>query len=199
MGYQCLQVAMGISLTTFMREGDICSLKLSENLEDSLLKKVIGKSEQQKGNAKAARLQWNVANYTLLRQLINTARESSLTNYRCPYVINHTPKQKRRGVTKDHVAQVTPRRLISMFKEVRQAVGFTGKNPPVFHGIRSLANKLARDAECHPDQIKQANAHSSVEVQKIYQEGHELPFETVQIQFTADQIGGDFIKGPNKV
>jgi len=189
---------MGISLTTFMREADICSLQLSENLEDSLLKKVIGKSQQQKGNAKAARLQWDVANYTLLRQLLNIARESSLANHRCPYVINHTPLQKRTGTTKEHFAQVTPRRLISMFKEVRTAVGFTGPNPPVFHGVRSLANKLARDAECHPDQIKQANAHSSVDVQKVYQEGHEFAFETVEIQFTAAQIGGDFITGQNK-
>ena len=198
MNYPCLQIAMGISLTTFMREGDICSLKLSDNLEDNLLKKVIGKSLQQKGNAKAASLQWNIGNYNLLRQLISMARELSLVNRRCPYVINHMPKQKRIGKTKEHFAQITPRRLVSMFEEVRTAVGFTGPNPPVFHGVRSLANKIAKDAECHPDQIKQANAHSSVEVQKIYQEGHDLPFETVQIQFTADQIGGDFVNGKFK-
>jgi len=60
------------------------------------------------------------------------------------------------------------------------------------HTVRSLANSIAKDAECHPDQIKQANAHKSLDTQLIYQEGHNLPFETVQIQFTAEQIGGDF-------
>ena len=198
MGYPCLQIAMGISLTTFMREGDICSLKLSDNLEDNLLKKVIGKSLQQKGNAKAARLQWDVGNYNLLRQLIGDARELSMKNRRCPYVLNHWPKRKLLGKTKEHIAQVLPGRLQEMFEDVRAAVGFTGPNPPTFHSVRSLANKIAKDAKCHPDQIKQANAHSSIETQKTYQEGHELPFETVQIQFTAEQIGGDFINGQFK-
>ena len=85
------------------------------------------------------------------------------------------------------------RSAISEFEEARDLAGYAGmENPPTFHTVRSLANSIAKDAECHPDQIKQANAHKSLDTQLIYQEGHNLPFETVQIQFTAEQIGGDF-------
>ena len=192
LGFECLQVAMGISLTTFMREGDICSLKLSDNLEDNLLKKVIGKSLSQVGEAKASRLQWNVGSYDLLRQLLQKARESSFKNGACPYVISHTPKVKRVGNTKDHYAQVTPRRLCEMFDEARAYAGFAGDNPPVFHGVRSLANAIALEAGFGREQIQQVNAHKSIDTQLIYQDGHALPFDNAQVQFTASQIGGSF-------
>jgi len=192
LGYECLQIAMGLSLTTFMRESDICSLKLSDNMEDNLLKKVIGKSLSRFGEAKASRLQWNVGSYDLLRQLLQKAREASLKNGACPYVISHTPKVKRIGKTKDHYAQVAPRRLVEMFAESRIYAGFTGDNPPVFHGVRSLANKLALDAGFNREQIQHVNAHKSIDTQLIYQDGHQLPFDDVHIQFTADQIGGTF-------
>ena len=95
LGFEALQIAMGISLTTFMRETDIITLKLSDDLEDDLLRKVIGKSLAQVGEAKAERLQWNMKDYVLLRNLINRARLLAIKNYGCPYVISHTPKQKR--------------------------------------------------------------------------------------------------------
>ena len=69
LGYEGLQIAMGISLTTFMRETDILTLKLSDDLEDDLLRKVIGKSLAQVGEAKAERLQWNIKDYDLLRSV----------------------------------------------------------------------------------------------------------------------------------
>jgi integrase len=190
--YPCLQIAMGISLTTFMREADICGLLLSDNVEGDLLKKVIGKSKNQKGDAKAARLAWDVGNYDLLRQLLHRARELSMINRRCPYVISHWPKQKRLGKGKTHYAQVTPRRLITMFAEARELAGFTGDNPPVFHGVKSLAIKLATDAGYKRKTIQHASAHSSDKVQDVYLEGHDLPFDDVEIVFSASEIGGEF-------
>jgi len=193
LGYEGLQIAMGISLTTFMRETDILTLKLSDDLEDDLLKKVIGKSLAQVGDAKAARLQWNIRDYDLLRNLINRARLASIKNHGCPYVISHTPQRKLIGKTKDHICQVTPRRLIEMMEEARGLAGYAGmKNPPSFHTVRSLANSLAKDAEESKEAIQKNNAHRSVDTQLIYQEGHDLPFDDAPIQFTAEQIGGDF-------
>ncbi len=191
LGYPGLQIAMGISLTTFMRQGDICSLQLSSHLEDRLLKKVIGKSLNQKGDANAARLSWDTSSYDLLRQLIHRARILSLQNQGCPFVISHWPKQKRFG-QKEHIAQVSPRRLIGMFDEARKLAGFTRPNPPTFHSIRALANALALEANYSREQIQTANAHSSVEVQKVYQDGHELPYSQVDIQFSEQVVGGNF-------
>ena len=193
LGYEGLQIAMGISLTTFMRETDILTLKLSDDLEDDLLKKVIGKSMAQVGEAKAARLQWNIRDYDLLRNLINRARLAAIKNHGCPYVISHTPQRKLIGKTKDHICQVTPRTLITMMKKSRDLAGYADmENPPTFHTVRSLANSLAKDAEESKEAIQKNNAHRSVDTQLIYQEGHELPFEDAPIQFTAEQIGGDF-------
>ena len=183
---------MGISLTTFMRQADICSLKLSANLEKDLLKKVIGKSLNQKGHIKAARLQWDVGNYDLLRQLIHKARELAIKNWGCPYVLSHDFEQKRLGNNKEHIAQVLPRTLIAMFDEARKNAGFAGDNPPTFHSIRSLAIALATEAGYTRRSIQVASAHSSERIQDVYTEGHSLPFEQVDIQFTADQIGGSF-------
>ena len=191
LGYECLQIAMGISLTTFMREGDICSLKLSKNIEDNLLKKTIGKSLSQKGVAKAARLQWDVANYDLLRQLINRARELSLQHRACPFVISHIPERHILG-KKEHIAQVLPRRLISMFDEARKMAGFTGDDAPTFHGVRSLATALANEAGYTDQTIQQATAHSSIDMVHHYQSGHELPHTNVAVQFNAEQIGRNF-------
>lgn len=192
LGYECLQIAMGISLLTFMREGDICDLRLDEDIEDNLMKRVIGKSENQKGSAKASRLKWDLGNYRLLRKLIQRARELSLQNRRCPFVISHWPKQRRLGKTKTHLAQVTPRRLIAMFDESRKRAGFTGDDAPGFHHVRSLADKLAADAGYNIKVIQHAMAHSSEEMTRLYQDGHELPYEPVEIAFTEEQIGGSF-------
>lgn len=165
---------------------------LDEHLENGLLKKVIGKSRNQKGDAKAARLSWDVGNYELLKQLLQRARELSLANRRCPYVISHWPKQKRLGKGKTHLAQVTPRRLISMFDEARKAAGFIRENPPVFHGVRSLATKLATDAGYNIKAIQHANAHSSEAMTNLYKDDHDLPYEGVEISFTEGLIGGNF-------
>lgn len=192
LGYECLQVAMGISLLTFMREGDICDLRLDQDIEENLLQRVIGKSEAQKGSVKASRLKWDLGNYNLLRELIQRSRKLSLKNRRCPFVISHWPKQKRLGKTKAHIAQVTPRRLISMFDESRKAAGFTGDAAPVFHGIRSLADLLAKEAGYDIKIVQHAMAHSSEEMTKAYLEGHQLPFEEVDVQFTEKDIGGTF-------
>ncbi len=187
-----LQIAMGISLTTFMRAGDILTLKVSDNLEDNLLKKVIGKSEAMNGDAYASRLEWNVGDYDLLRQLIKRGRELSMLNHRCPFLVSHMPTIKRKGKTKEHVCQLTGRHLDTLFAKARYEAGFTGGHPPVFHGIRSLANKLAKDAGYAAEDIQQANAHKSIDTQLIYQDGHQLPFDKVSVQFTADQLGRTF-------
>ena len=55
-----------------------------------------------------------------------------------------------------------------------------------------MFDSLAKKAEESKEAIQKNNAHRSVDTQLIYQEGHELPFEDAPIQFTAEQIGGDF-------
>ena len=66
------------------------------------------------------------------------------------------------------------------------------ENPPTFETVISLVNSLVKKAEESKEAIQKNNAHKSVDTQLIYQEGHDLPFDDAPIQFTAEQIGGDF-------
>jgi len=195
--YDCLQIAMGISLTTFMRESDICGLIIDEHLRDNLLQRVIGKSAAQRGTAKAARLSWNQTNYELLRQLIARGMALSLKNQRCPYLISHQPKQKRRGKTKTHTHQVTPRRLISMFAEARKLANVhtdcpEGRSPATFHEIRGLASAMAAKSGYKLEQIQRAMAHGDPNTTRGYQNEHDLPYDAVPITLTVDVLGRDF-------
>lgn len=195
--YPALQIAMGISLTTFMREEDICTLKIDSNLRDNLLERVIGKSLEQRGSAKAARLSWNQTNYQLLRQLISRGLELALKNQACPYIISHMPKQRRKGKTKTHICQVTPRRLIEMFTDCRIKAGVhlklpENRTPATFHEIRSLASKIALDAGYKLNLVQHAMAHGDPSTTQSYQDEHDLPFEAVPIIFTKEALGRDF-------
>lgn len=192
-----LQIAMGVSLTTFMRQEDILTLRIDQHLDGDLLKRVIGKSLAKRGNTKACRLQWDVGNYELLKQLIKRGRELSLKNARCPFLVSHWPKQKRSGVTKIHCAQVTPKRLQTMFNLARDATKrFVSlselQSPPTFHEIRSLADKLAAQAGYDIEKIQHAMAHSDKSQSLMYLANHELPFEDVAVTFDSKMIGGDF-------
>ena len=129
LGLEFVQVAMGISILTSMREGDICSLKFDSNVINNHLLKTISKSEQQRGESAASHLSWDLDRHAQLKKIINRSRELSLKHQRCPYVVSHTPKQRRIGKTKDHYSQVTPRRLIKGFDEARNASGIYSSIP----------------------------------------------------------------------
>ena len=55
-----------------------------------------------------------------------------------------------------------------------------------------MFDNLTKKAEESKEAIQENNAHKSVNTQLIYREGHDLPFDDAPIQFTAEQIGGDF-------
>lgn len=196
-GYPALQIAMGLSLTTFMRESDLCALRLDENVQSNMLRRVIGKSLAQRDTASAARLKWDLGNHELVKQLLAKAREESLKNRACPFVISHWPKAKRISKLKEHHAQVLPRRLIEMFAETRSASGLykqlpPDRSPPTFHEIRSLASALATEAGYELGSVQQAMAHESSDTTLLYQNEHQLPYSTVDVVLTESAIGGSF-------
>ncbi|XZZ71745.1 hypothetical protein ACJJIB_05545 [Microbulbifer sp. JMSA008] len=102
---------MGIS----MHCADICVLNFVEHL-----RKTINKSEAKWVSFAANHLSFNLQK---LGKLISRARELSLRNYRRPYILSHTPKQRRTGKTKEYVYQVSPGRLSDMFTKARNATG----------------------------------------------------------------------------
>ena len=172
-GYECLQIAMDISRYTTLREGDICALRWDKNIVEGCLRVVVSKSEAQKGTMRAAILSWSLKDHPLLKQYIDRARELSLINRRCPFVISHTPKRKALN-NKYHLCEVTGDRLGKMFKEVRTIA-------TTFHEIRGLSATLLKNAGNTKEEIQNVMAHESIVTTLDYMNPNDLPFENVTI------------------
>ena len=172
-GYECLQIAMDISRYTTLREGDICALRWDKNIAEGCLRVVVSKSEAQKGTMRAARLSWSLRDHPLLKQYIDRARELSLINRRCPFVISHTPKRKALN-NKHHLCEVTGDRLGKMFKEVRTIA-------TTFHEIRGLSATLLKNAGNTTEEVQNIMAHESIVTTLDYMNANDLPFENVTI------------------
>lgn len=176
LGYECLQIAMDISRYTTLREGDICGLKWDKNIVDGCLRVIVSKSEAQKGTARASRLSWDLKDHPLLKSYIDRARELSLINRRCPFVISHTPKRRAWNEFKESLYQVTPDRLSRMFKECR------GESGTTFHEIRGLSATLLKIAGHNNTEIQQVMSHESVATTQGYQNAEDLPYMHVAIK-----------------
>lgn len=196
MGYECLQVAMAISLLTTMRIGDICSLTFVDHVASDGLRKTINKSAAQRGDINAAHLEWKFSSHPMLHSVIKRARELSLINMRCPNVVSHMPEQKRMGKTKQHICQLTPSRLTKIFGEVRDASGaiivLDGQTPPTFHEVRSLASDRFRAQGYSITEVQQIMAHTDERVTKGYQAGHAIEWTPIDITLTDKVLGGEF-------
>ncbi len=176
--YQALQIAMEISRYTTLREGDICALKWT-NIENGVLRVVVSKSVAQKGTARATRHQWTLAQHPLLKRSIDKARELSLQNKRCPFIINHKPKRRVWNEQKEHLYQVTPDRLSRMFAEAREAAKIEGTT---FHEVRGLSATLLKKQGYTNSEIQDLMAHESITTTIGYQDPNELPYTEVNLK-----------------
>lgn len=206
MGYEFVQIAMGIALVTTMRRGDICDLTWENNVAGDLLRKQINKSHAQLsgnyeftgGKAAPANLSWNMAQHTLLRKLIKRARELAMQNSRCTHVISHklTKRYKRKKEPRTHHYQVLPDYLTRAFAKVRDATGlYDGiptKNRPGLHEVRALSSDLYRKAGYATSEIQQLMAHTDEKVTEIYLAGHETQWTEIGLVMTDQVIGGEF-------
>lgn len=172
--YECLQIAMNISRYTTLREGDICSLRW-DDIKNGCLRVVVMKSLGQKGESRATRLSWSLKDHPELKRYIDRARELSLINKRCPFVISHTPKRRAWNEDKEHLCQVTGDRLSRMFNDCR------GESATTFHEVRGLSATLLKNAGNTNKQIKEIMAHESINTTLDYMNPDDLPFETVTI------------------
>jgi integrase len=184
LGFEALQIAMGISLYTALREGDVCRLKFKTNVMDGQLRLVIQKSEAQLGAIGAARLCWTLDKHPRLKALIDRARELALQNKGCPFVISHTPKRRAWNEEKEHLCQVTGERLYRMFVEARDYAGAT--KGVTFHEVRGLASTLYRIAGYGDEQIQKLMAHEDVGTTKGYQNPDALPYEEITMKLEMD-------------
>ena len=194
LNYEGLQVAMGLSLVTFMREQDILSLRFDEHCNDGYLQRTISKSEAQRGFARASRLQWNIETHALLKPLLEKAKKTALHNGNCPFLVSHMPKRIYKSRTKKHPAQLTKERLGEQFRDARSATGLwtAHPNPPTFHEIRSLSDAMASKAGIDISTIQHAMAHGNSAMTALYQANHDLPYEEVAVVFTPEMLDGRF-------
>lgn len=179
LGYDALQIAMEISLYTMARESDVVKLQFDKHVIGDEFKIVVAKSEAQKGTARATRLTWNLNKHPILRQTVNRARELSLKNKRCPYLVSHTPLKRVWNQDKDHICQVMPDRLSRMFAEVRDKCEIPGV---VFHGVRGLSMTLYRKQGHTLEEIRQIAGQESIVTTSGYIDATDLPHEQVELR-----------------
>ena len=84
-----------------------------------------------------------------------------------------------------------------MFANAREKTGLykylpPQRTPPTFHEIRSLADKLAKDAGYDLSVIQGAMAHENEQTTKSYLDEHQMPYQSVDMVFTKAKIGGEF-------
>ncbi|MFA0812657.1 tyrosine-type recombinase/integrase [Microbulbifer epialgicus] len=197
LGYEALQLAMGISMLTTMRRADICELRFDKHLQGDYLRKTINKSEAQRDSLAASHLSFNLTTHQQLGKLVSRARELSIRNFRCPYLLSHTPKQRRTGKTKEHICQVSPDRLSDMFTEVRNATGLyislpKNQTPPSFHEVRSLASDRFKRMGYNVKDVQHLMAHTDERVTQAYQAGHGIDYEEIAIYLDEQAIGREF-------
>lgn len=185
-GLPGLQIAMALSRYTTSRLGDICSLRFDQHLVENSLQVIVAKSAAQKGSARAARLSWDLDEHPLLRAIIKQARELSLVNKRCPFLISHMPKVKAwNSKSKLHICQVLPDRLSRMFAEARDECGISNTS---FHEVRGLASTLLRQQGHSLQEIQQLMAHESIATTIGYIDQKDLPFQKVALSMLDDGI-----------
>lgn len=201
-GYIFLQVAMAISLVTTMRRGDICELTWEDHVAGDILRKQISKSHAQLstrfeltgGKAQPANLSWNMNQHTMLRKVINRAREQSMKNGRCDFILSHKHQRRYRSDLRKHHAQVLPDYLSRAFAEVRDATDlFTGlpaKARPSFHEIRALASHLYEKAGYTTSQVQELMAHTDEKVTERYMAGHETRWTEIEVVMPNEVISG---------
>lgn len=191
--YPHVRIAMGISLVTGMREEDICLLKFSENIIDGRLCKTIGKSVGQRGAIKASHHSYDLSTHTLLKPLIDQARELSLKHRRCPFILSYHPRGSQLG-DKEHIAQVRPKKLSRDFSRVRDLCGIEGlkgKNPPTFHEIKGLYIKIGLQHYAG-DLVQSAASHVNMSTTLAYPANHKPEFKEVGVIFTPEMLGNSF-------
>ena len=145
--------------------------KRLKDIKDGCLRVIVMKSLGQKGESRATRLSWSLKDHRELKRYIDRARELSLINKRCPFVISHTPKRRAWNEDKEHLCQVTGDRLSRMFNDCR------GESATTFHEVRGLAATLLKTAGNTNKQIKEIMAHESIVTTLDYMNPNELPFE----------------------
>lgn len=191
-GLYFLQIAMAISLLTTLRRGDICELNFNEHIIGNNLKKVVNKSSAKLGEVAASKLEWDLSEHPLLRQAINRARELSLKNSACPYVLSHSYTRRNKSKNKTHIAQVLPEYLSKTFKAVRDSLGLDASQATVsFHEVRSLSSYLL-GLNYGIDKVSEVMAHTSEEMTRHYMQGHDLKFNHIGIQLSADNLKQSF-------
>lgn len=194
MGMEYLQIAMGISLVTTWRRGDLCHLRFDRHLVDGKLGKAISKSHEKLGARKGANLRWTVDQQPLLSALIRRARELSLMHGRCPFIVSMKPERRVMGDTKIHYAQVLPRRLSDAFTEARDATKIfdhlSSEHRPTFHSVRALASYLYKLTGYDVETVQQMMAHTHEEQTEHYQWGHDIEWTDIDMTLNVGVLGG---------
>lgn len=195
-GYLFIQLGMAICLLTTMRRGDLVNLRFDKSIVDGFLCRGISKSIEKDVNGNGEHLSWDLSIYTELRGVINKARELSLVNSRCPYILSYAHKKRYDSPIRNHRCQVLPDYLTRHFAEIRDLLPQfkdmpIGKRPGI-HEVRALSGHLLTKEGYTPKQIQEVYAHTDVEMTEVYLAKHETEYKNIGLVLTSETMGRSF-------
>ena len=164
---------MNLAVVTAQRRGDVVTMKFSEAKEGFLWVTQSKKKNSDPSNASKIRVPLALTLKALdlsVGGVISACRDNVVSQF----VLHH---RQHNGKTKPG-HPFSPKGMEAKFKEARETAGYTGKNPPTIHEIRSLAERLY-DAEGIKTQT--LLGHKSAASTAIYHDVRGQLWETVAI------------------
>lgn len=144
-GFYFLKDAMLISMATYLREGDILSLRFDEDIRDGWLLKETSKSKARK-KTKSDIFEAELSHHPLLNEAIQRSMLRRTLNDNAPYIIHHKYQSKNKSEHKDHHSQVMRRFFNSCWNkcadEIKEMKSVLQEERPGFHEIRALRKSL---------------------------------------------------------
>lgn len=164
-----LQLAMEISLVTLLANNEVRNIQHTD-FRDGWLYVIRDKTS---GDSDMAFIRIRVTSEIESFK----ARAVKLDNIASPYLIHRRPDRMQRRWIEDkpHWTWVTGKYLTRLFDEARDKVSrfkaLPTRERPVYHEIRGLGSRLAKDRGMKKDDIRALMAHGDEKTTEIYLEG----------------------------
>lgn len=179
-----LRILMTLALHLALRRVDLVNLRFEDVVGDRIVSS-IRKTDTQAREIEATSVDFPV--HPDVRRAIAIARESSLKNGRCPFIVHRTPERQTRRAAEaleqkrmQHPAQVLPQYASKAFNKARDVAkqksnvfeGLTIRELPSLHEVRALSSHLYSKAGYDVEKVKDLMAHTDPDMTRAYQKGH---------------------------
>lgn len=178
--------AMELSLNALQRRADIQKWKFSDEW-NGFIHIVIQKTEK---HGKSSFIEipadmpvaFSMRKAKTLKDLIINCRDEH--SFSCPFLVHEKRQRRVQSKEKEHTMQLSVKQISDGFKKAREAAGINTENPPTFHELLALGEKLKYDQGWTTKQIQTLRGHTSEKTTQNYLD-RQIEWTTVEVPKTA--------------